>query len=971
LTFMAKPTVFVSYSHNDAVWKDRLVKHLKVLEGEGHLEVWDDSRIGAGRDWYPEIDRALKSAAVAILLITPDFLISDFISAEEIPRLLERRRDDHLPVFPVIIRSAAWQSVDWLNRMQVWPPGGKALASYRGNKRDEVILNLVGEIQRTLCASPKSTTGRLASIPPYDSSIARLPVTGTNLFGREKELTVLDKAWANQRANRKTNLLSLVAFGGIGKSALVNHWLSRMRKEDYRGAQKVFGWSFHSQGSHDQASSPDLFIANALRWFGDPNPDDGTPEQKAMRLADLIRKHRTLLILDGLEPLQFPPGEGRRGKEKGRLKHSYIKLLLRELASRNPGLCIVSSRLPVADLSDLIGTSVRQRDLEKLSPSVGRQLLAAEGVHGSDDEMEKASTEFDGHALALSILAHFLKMAAGGNIRRRDRIGPLTYSPEGGGHARRVLESYARWFRRKPNQQIELESLRMMGLFDRPIEPEAWKVLIEKPSIKGLTDCISNAGETRWRYALGVLRDAHLLAESDEMDSKSPDTIECHPLVREYFGEELQKKNPGAWKQANERLFEFFRPRTAEMPKTVEAMAPYHQAIIHGCFAGRYTEAFDDVYMRYIRQDGVYNTESLRAFADDYAALNRFLQKGRFEVVSDLEDHSSFILGEIGFDLRALGRPDESIEPMKEALEWDENRGDFSAAAIQAAILSHTSLILGSIRGAIRFADRGVKSSREVPDPYLEMVNIGNRADALHHAGDFARAGRDFSNAEEINRALFVEGPYLRSLLGYRYCDYLLTMDKYDEVKRRAAANFSLDEGGGYPPVHYSLQHATQIAGKVLPLALNHLARARAFLCEFTEKQTASLLEEAELYLELAIHRLEDSGSLHEVPRGMLARAELRIVKEDFDGAERDLRKVLSSSKGGGMRLYEADSHFGLARWFEARGQQPEACRHLRAAHGLVERLGYGRLRPVVAAMASRLAADGINTSSWTTDDVR
>ena len=81
-----KPTVFISYSHKDEVWKDRLLPHLRVLEHEGILEEWDDRRIGAGDDWYPEIERAMARASVAILLISADFLSSSFILEEEVPR---------------------------------------------------------------------------------------------------------------------------------------------------------------------------------------------------------------------------------------------------------------------------------------------------------------------------------------------------------------------------------------------------------------------------------------------------------------------------------------------------------------------------------------------------------------------------------------------------------------------------------------------------------------------------------------------------------------------------------------------------------------------------------------------------------------------------------------------------------------------------------------------------------------------
>jgi predicted nucleotide-binding protein len=82
--------IFISYSHADKVWKDRLVKHLRVLEREGFCHLWHDRKIGLGNDWDPEIENALNKADVAVLVISPDFLDSDFTREKEIPRIRER-----------------------------------------------------------------------------------------------------------------------------------------------------------------------------------------------------------------------------------------------------------------------------------------------------------------------------------------------------------------------------------------------------------------------------------------------------------------------------------------------------------------------------------------------------------------------------------------------------------------------------------------------------------------------------------------------------------------------------------------------------------------------------------------------------------------------------------------------------------------------------------------------------------------
>ena len=208
---------------------------------------------------------------------------------------------------------------------------------------------------------------------PENISIARLPVTGSDLFGREEDIAFLDDAWANP----EVNVVTIVAWAGVGKSTLVNHWLRGMAAEHYRAAELVFGWSFYRQGSSGGTSSADEFLDAALTWFGDPDPRIGTAWEKGERLAKLISHRRTLLVLDGLEPLQNPPGS-----QEGRLREPSLQALLKELAAFNTGLCVITTRLPVADIADHERTSAPRRDLEHLSSDAGANLLRALGVRG-------------------------------------------------------------------------------------------------------------------------------------------------------------------------------------------------------------------------------------------------------------------------------------------------------------------------------------------------------------------------------------------------------------------------------------------------------------------------------------------------------------------------------------------------------------------------------------------------------------
>ena len=475
------PTVFLSYSHKDEGWKDRVVGHLQVLEIESELDIWDDRKIAKGDSWLPAIRSTMDHAAVAVLLISKDFLTSKFIRGTEVPLLLKRRREEGLRVIPLLVRPCAWTTVGWLAEIQGGPKDGKALSGWTEHEADEILADLALEIRdwlkepvreapvggagikpgvSTPGSAPPTTPspegaaawprggnpGRAGGLPASlrDSgtgdgplpgvetpgfmpappsgalprlNLGRLPIAGPLLIGREDELARLDAAWEDPG----THVLTFVAFGGMGKSALVSHWLDRMAADNWRGVRRVMDWSFYSQGTEERVTSADRFLDHALAWFGDPDPKAGAPRDRGIRLAELVRREKTLLVLDGVEPLQHPPSH----PLAGRLKDPGLAALLKGLAGGNPGLCVVTTRERIADLESFSRTAP-QEDLEALSPEAGAQLLKQLGVKGKDSELLAASKEFGNHALTLTLLGGYLSRACGG------RHPP----PEGGGPRR-------------------------------------------------------------------------------------------------------------------------------------------------------------------------------------------------------------------------------------------------------------------------------------------------------------------------------------------------------------------------------------------------------------------------------------------------------------------------------------------------------------------------------------------------------
>jgi nucleoside phosphorylase/tetratricopeptide (TPR) repeat protein len=759
--------------------------------------------------------------------------------------------------------------------------------------------------------SDKSITAKLREAK---ISLAKLPPTSHDLFGREKELEILDKAWNNPQ----TNIVSIVAFGGTGKTALVNTWLNKMAKDKYKGAERVLGWSFYSQGtSEDKQASADQFIAYALGWFGDPNPNEGSPWDKGERLAELVKAHKTLLILDGLEPLQYPPGE-----MEGKLRDPSIEYLLKELAHSNKGLCIITTRIQVDDIKDDIKDSVEEIELENLSPEDGAKLLETLGVDGIPDELKEAVVDLDGHALALTLLGTYLKTVYRGDIRRRKEIPKLTDAKKQGAHARRVMESYEIWLKGKP----ELDILYIMGLFDRPAEWEAIQAVREKPVIEGLTSKLENLTSAEWRFALDNLRTARLLSDEDK---NKPNDLDCHPLVREHFGEKLKANNPKAWKEAHNRLYLWYKSHAKERPDTLEGMTPLYQAVSHGCHAGRWQEALDEVYaQRILRVNELYSTRKLGAFGSNLSAISGFFSELWSKPVDGLSEYwKAFILNEAGFLLRGLGRLSESAQLFQVSLEMLTTQKNWKEATIRAYNLNELYLTIGDIAESVRYGEQSVELADKSGDAFMRMISRTALVDALHQNGMIEKAETLFKSAEYMQKESQPEYPILSSLPGYCYCDLLLGQGKYQEVLRRAGQT-----------LEWSLKNGLSL----LTIALDHLSLGRAYMLKAQEEKTDNFVD-AEVHLQQAVDGIRQAGQQQYLPLGLLARASLYIIRKDYNKAQHDVDSAFSIASRGSMGLHLADCHLAYARLYYAKDDSAKARKHLATAKEMINRMGYHR----------------------------
>jgi hypothetical protein len=138
--------VFVSYSHADSAWLKRLQVHLKPLQREYDIDIWDDTRITPGSRWRDEIRKAVDEANVAILIISADFLASDFIVTNELPPLLKAAEEEGALILPIIASASLFNRNQQLSQFQTINSPSKPLVKLSDGEQEEVFLKVAEAI---------------------------------------------------------------------------------------------------------------------------------------------------------------------------------------------------------------------------------------------------------------------------------------------------------------------------------------------------------------------------------------------------------------------------------------------------------------------------------------------------------------------------------------------------------------------------------------------------------------------------------------------------------------------------------------------------------------------------------------------------------------------------------------------------------------------------------------------------------
>jgi tetratricopeptide (TPR) repeat protein len=234
--------------------------------------------------------------------------------------------------------------------------------------------------------------------------------------------------------------------------------------------------------------------------------------------------------------------------------------------------------------------------------------------------------------------------------------------------------------------------------------------------------------------------------------------------------------------------------------------------------------------------------------------------------------------------------------------------------------------MLGKVDQAVLHAKQSVHFADLSEDTFQKESRRTALADALHKAGAFSEAENLFREAEGMQKKSQTDYPYLYSLQGFYFCDLLLSQGKYEEVLKRATQTLKWVEQKKW----------------LLDIALDQLALGRAFMMQACEEGNNDYTQ-AEKYLNQAVDGLRESGYRSYLPLGLLARAALFRVQQEFSTAWLDLEEAREIAKQSNMGFHLVDCHLEACRLCFVVGNKVDAQRYLNIAKSMIDEIGYHR----------------------------
>jgi len=305
--------IFICHCKQDARWLKALQTHLKPLLRQKPLVIWDETKVMPGKDWRKEIKDAIDTAKVAVLLVSPDFLASDFIAEEQLPSLLNAAEHDGLTILCVAVRPCSYEKMVAIERYKALNDPSKTLSQMKPNQREELLSRIceqIAEIAHQESSENEPEPSPLPLVVNLDG--IGITVQGEQIASRERIQQVLESYFDVDacfvRQMELDRLLNVVKPGysamiqgphGVGKTALLKQLRAVCQQEQISYNYLDLGIA---EAQLQTTLSRNIVIALTNTDPGPIRPDD---VEKHLESAQLVSQ--AVICLDNIDEFARNP----------------------------------------------------------------------------------------------------------------------------------------------------------------------------------------------------------------------------------------------------------------------------------------------------------------------------------------------------------------------------------------------------------------------------------------------------------------------------------------------------------------------------------------------------------------------------------------------------------------------------------------------------------------------------------------
>lgn len=526
--------VFYSYAHIDEKWRQELEKHLSNLKRQKLIKGWYDREIGAGTDWATEINAHLNLAQLIFLLVSPDFMASDYCYSIEMMRAMERHNAGEALVIPIILRGVDWQGAPF-GKLQCLPTNAKPMNEWR--IKDKALLDVTAGIRKAVLnlASPPAdgpapvpNTPKLEKKnPPTVAAPSRLwnvPQRRNPFFtGRDEILQRLNDSFKEGTRDGNAKPLAISGLGGVGKTQTAIEYAYR-----YRNTYQTVFWC--KAESRDVLASDLVTIAGLLTL---PEKDIQDQSLVVKAVKDWLAVHADwLLILDNVEDLTMIdeflpteiPGHALLTTHEQVMSGMAKRIAVETMEPGEGALLLLRRASIIAQDADLDRASAADRSkAEEISQAMGGLPLG----------LDQAGAYMEETGCGLSGYAELYHSQHGALLKRRGK------APSG--HPEPVATTWAISFKKvEENNPAAVDLLRLCAFFYPDAIPE--EIIAEgepdfSPELRELASnplSLNDAIEALLKFSL-IRRDP------------SSRTLSMHRLMQTALKDEMSEDGQRQW----------------------------------------------------------------------------------------------------------------------------------------------------------------------------------------------------------------------------------------------------------------------------------------------------------------------------------------------------------------------------------------------------------------------------------------